>query len=91
MSNSHPSAGSSQHPQFWGEQQAGNESEEDRDSMFLLGGVETVLSKIMANVRRKKDVNQEINVLKGCWLQVHSHDQRAHIYTGSAVACLILD
>lgn len=91
VSNSRPSVGGSQHLQFWGEQQAGNESEEDRDSMFLLGGAEPVFGKILANVKRKKDVNQETNVLKGCWLQVHSHDQRAHIYTGGAVACLILD
>jgi len=59
--------------------------------MFLSSVVEFVFGKIMATLKSKKDMNQERNVLKDCWLQVHTQDQRAHIYTGGTVVCLIID
>lgn len=59
--------------------------------MFLSGVMEFVFGKIMGTLKCKKDVNQERNVLKDCWLQVHPQDQRAHIYTGDTVVCLIID
>lgn len=40
---------------------------------------------VPSNLKCKEDVNQDRKVLKGCWVEVCSHDQRAHIYRGNAV------
>lgn len=81
----HPMFHSHLSEQLWEEQQADREIEEERHSMFLLSGVKFVFGKVLANLKCKEDVNQDRKVLKGCWVEVCSHDQRAHIYRGSAV------
>lgn len=86
MSHNHLSE---QHLQLWEEQQAGKESEEEKHSILPLSGVRFLFGKVLANLKCKEDVNQGRNVLKGCWVWVCSHDQRAHIYRGRAVVVCI--
>lgn len=59
---------SEQQWQLWEEQQAGKEGEVERHSMFLLSSVKFVFGKVLANLKCKEDVNQDRNVLKGCWV-----------------------
>lgn len=76
---------SEQHPQLWEEQQAGKESEKERHSVFPLSSAKFAFGEVLANLKCKEEMNQDRNVLKGCWVWACSHDQRAHFYRASAV------